>query len=394
VDNNPAGKGELSAAQGLKAYPPIKPLAGFPEKNQMEIKAYRPTIRVSIPVRALGCIQFKYKIMKNQKFSHFVGIDLSKLSFDVAIIVDEQEPKSYVFDNTKKGIQAFFRLLKNQNIEIPDILVCMEHTGVYGKLVIAKLVEKRANLCVEMSLKIVRSMGIQRGKSDKIDAVRIAKYAQKNQRELESYQPTPEVLDQLRTLMTVRDRLVKSRADIAKYPNELERFAPKLGMLAKRNIKKSINALSKEIKRIEEEMQKLILSDDKLNKMVGLATSVVGIGKLTALYLVIHTNFFTRHENPKQLACYCGVVPFEHTSGSSVKKKPKVHHMANKLLKKQLHLCAMTAINHDPELKAYYNRKVQEGKPKMLVINNVRRKLVDRVCTVIKRQRPYQKKVA
>jgi len=68
--------------------------------------------------------------------------------------------------------------------------------------------------------------------------------------------------------------------------------------------------------------------------------------------------------------------------------------MANKLLKKQLHLCALAALTHDPELKAYYNRKVEEGKHKMLVINNIRNKLIHRVCAVIKRQQPYQKAAA
>ncbi len=103
---------------------------------------------------------------------------------------------------------------------------------------------------------------------------------------------------------------------------------------------------------------------------------------------------FTRYENAKQLACYCGVVPFEHSSGTSIKKRSKVHHMANKTLKKQLHLCALSAKTYDPELKAYFERKVKEGKPKMLVINNVRNKLVHRICAVIKKQQPYIKTVA
>ena len=64
--------------------------------------------------------------------------------------------------------------------------------------------------------------------------------------------------------------------------------------------------------------------------------------------------------------------------------------MANKTLKKQLHLCALAAIQYDLEIKTYYNRKVEEGKSKMLVINNVRNKLVHRVCAVIKKQQPYK----
>jgi len=141
------------------------------------------------------------------------------------------------------------------------------------------------------------------------------------------------------------------------------------------------------------EIKKLILSDDKLNKTVGLVTSVIGIGKITALHLTIFTNFFTRYDNPKQLACYCGVVPFEYTSGDSIFRKSRVHPMANRTLKKHLHMSALAAINHDPDIREYFQRKVAEGKNKMLVVNNVRNKLVHRVCAVIKRQEPYVKNV-
>lgn len=332
--------------------------------------------------------------MKKQNFSHFIGIDISKSTFDVAIIVNNHDTSSYVFDNNTKGINAFLRLMKNQKIELSDCLICMEHTGIYGKLIVSKLVERQANICVEMSLKVIRSLGVQRGKNDRIDAIRIAQYASKNYQELEQYQPMPEVLEQIKLLITIREKLVKSKTDLTKYPKELKQFAPELSKIANKNIRKSLKTFNNEIERIEQEIKSLILSDDKLNKTIALVTSVTGIGLFTALYLAIYTNLFTRYQSHKQLACYCGVVPFEHVSGSSIKKKAKVHHMANKTLKKQLHLCAMAALTHDPEIKAYYNRKVQEGKSKMLVINNIRNKLIIRVCAVVKRQQPYIKVAA
>ncbi|CAM1344254.1 IS110 family RNA-guided transposase [Tenacibaculum amylolyticum] len=332
--------------------------------------------------------------MNKQIFSQFIGIDLSKSTFDVAIIDNNNKSNSYVFENTTKGIKAFLRLLKNQKMDLSETFICMEHTGIYGKLIITKLVEKKANICVEMSLKITRSSGIQRGKNDKIDALRIARYAAKNYPELRLYQPMPEVLHKIRTLITIREQLVKSKTSLVKYPNELKHFAPELSKIAQKNIKKSVKVFTDEIKRIEREIQTLIFSDQKLNTTISLATSVTGVGQITALYLAIFTNMFTRHQNAKQLACYCGVVPFEYSSGTSLKRKSKVHHMANKTLKRQLHLCALAAIRHDIDLKMYYNRKVEEGKSKMLVINNVRNKLVHRICAVIKKQKPYVKTIA
>jgi len=167
-----------------------------------------------------------------------------------------------------------------------------------------------------------------------------------------------------------------------------------MGKLAKKNLKKINKSLSDEIKRVEAEIKKLILSDDKLNKTIGLVTSVTGIGQITALHFTVFTSFFTKYDNPRQLACYCGVVPFEYTSGSSVNRKSRIHPMANRTLKKHLHMSALAAINHDPEIREYFLRKVEEGKNKMLIVNNVRNKLVHRVCAVIKRQQPYVKNVA
>lgn len=71
-----------------------------------------------------------------------------------------------------------------------------------------------------------------------------------------------------------------------KHPNELELFCPSLGKLAKANLKRINKTLDSEIKRVEGEIKKLVLSDDRLNKTVGLAISVTGIGKRSAFLIL------------------------------------------------------------------------------------------------------------
>jgi len=333
--------------------------------------------------------------MKEQKFSQFIGIDLSKNTFDVAIFLPtDKQSSSYVFENSKKGIKAFFNLLKNNNYQLNSCFICMEHTGVYGRLLIAKLIEKEANFTVEMSLKIIRSMGLLRGKNDEIDAIRIAHYAHKNHESLELYKAPPVVLEKVRTLLTIRDKVVQFNADIQKHPNELNKFDPELAKVANSSIKTLLKQLKEQVKKLEDKIALLISEDQKLSRTIALTTSVPGIGRITALQIAICTNLFTRCENPKQLACYSGVVPFEQSSGTSLNKRPRVHHMANKKIKKLLHMAAMSAITHDEEIRQYYLRKVEEGKSKMLVINNVRNKLIHRVYAVNKRNKPYIKSVA
>ena len=95
-------------------------------------------------------------------------------------------------------------------------------------------------------------------------------------------------------------------------------------------------------------------------------------------------------DEAKQLACYCGVAPFSHTSGTSVHGRNGTSNFANMGLKSTLHLAALSSIRYVPELKTYYQRKVAEGKSKMSVINAVRNKLLQRVLAVVKRGTPYQ----
>ena len=134
--------------------------------------------------------------------------------------------------------------------------------------------------------------------------------------------------------------------------------------------------------------------DSSLNHLFLLITSVVGIGFVTAINLLIHTQGFNTMCDSRKLACYCGVAPFPYQSGISIKGKTRVSNMANKKLKTNLHLAALTAIKCDPQLKAYYERKVLEGKSKMSVINAVRFKLLARVVAVVNKNEEYVKKAA
>ena len=117
--------------------------------------------------------------------------------------------------------------------------------------------------------------------------------------------------------------------------------------------------------------------------------TVPGIGHLTAVYLICCTNNFICKITGKQLACYAGVAPFENTSGTSIKGRNKVHKMANKTLKKLLHLCALAAIKYYAEFKEYYDRKLAEGKNKLSVQNAIRSKIALRAVAVINNQQPY-----
>ena len=340
----------------------------------------------------------KTKEMKKEEFCNFVGIDVSKKTLDVVFIFNKEIDKNthQQFSNDGDGIKKIIGLVKKQKGATNlNTLFCFEHTGIYGRKLAFTLTEKQYRVWIEMPVTILRSMGLQRGKNDKVDSKRIAVYALKNYDQAKLWQAPRKEVETLRQLITTRERLIGSLNSLKMPIKECKQTGNnELVVLLEKSVKNAVKGLEKDIKTVEDKMDVVIKNDEALTKLFKLVTSIPGIGKITAIELIYFTNEFKMYTEAKQLACYCGVAPFEHTSGTSVRGKTRVNHMANKSLKTRLHLCAMSAIQYDPELKTYYNRKVGEGKNKMLVINAVRNKLVHRIAAVVKRETPFRHKMA
>ncbi len=105
--------------------------------------------------------------------------------------------------------------------------------------------------------------------------------------------------------------------------------------------------------------------------------------------MIVLSNGFLSFKNSRKFATYAGIAPFPYESGTSIKGKTKVSHLANKKIKTLLSSCATSAIRCNPEMKAYYNRKLEEGKHKMSIINAVRNKILSRIFAVVNRGTPY-----
>ena len=326
--------------------------------------------------------------MKN--YSIIIGVDISKLTLDIVGVNPEDIiiKKSLEIGNNLKEIKKYFnKLLKESNKE--DILVCFENTGLYGYYLSFVLSGLQIDFSVVPALEIHLSKGLLRGKSDKKDALMIAHYAMSNQFKLRLSRLNEFDIDKLKTLNTQRDKIVKSITTFSQT-NEAKDYLPdaltKEMVAINNNILKN---LKKNLQKIEEHIQEIINQNEALKKNYELVKSVPGIGVQTSIYLLIVTKNFTIFNNARKLACYAGVAPFPYQSGTSIKGKTKVHHFADKKLKSLLNMCALNTKRYDTQISLYYNKKVAEGKNKMLVMNNIRNKLLHRVFAVINRQTPY-----
>lgn len=139
------------------------------------------------------------------KFKTFIGIDISKDTFDAACICPDTGAVTHeCFKQNKTGFTTFIHWMKKQDARLEDTLICMEHTGLYTHGIIRFLVGLKANLWVEMAIKIKRSMGLRRGTDDKAAATTIAEYAMRFTDRARLWKTVDTNLSTLRDMITQR----------------------------------------------------------------------------------------------------------------------------------------------------------------------------------------------
>lgn len=327
------------------------------------------------------------------RYQYHLGIDTSKLTFDFALTGPDGTVLSQgKADNMPATIKSWAEKMAGV-LDWEKTLVCMEHSGYYGAHLLNVLHTcTKASIWVESALRIKRSMGLQRGKSDRADALRIATYCLDNQRVAKLWSPTGASIERLGLLLSHRDRLVRNLMSVKGPLEEEKGFVDGAAHEEAAAVAAPvIEALEDAIKAYGEKIEGLLGSDPQLARQAEVVTSIPGFGTVIASKLIGVTKGFTRLTDPRALACYAGVAPFEHSSGTSIKGKTRVSHLADKDIKKMLHLAALVTIRKGNIMHAYFQRKVAEGKNKMSVINAVRNKLIHILLACIKNDTTYEK---
>lgn len=329
------------------------------------------------------------KEIENQK--SYIGIDVSKLTIDVCIITSEGEQDYQQFENTVKDFKSMeLWLTKKPYFCYQEAFFCMEHTGLYTRELVSFLLQRESKVWMESALHLKRSMGMTRGKNDKVDSYRIARYAMTNNDKAVLLKLSSGTLLKLKDLMANRERLSKNYQSLKIATQELIRVDKSIGKELMKLNNAALKGILKSKAKVEKRMLQLINEDEELKTLFSLITSVKCVGDVLATELIVYTNGFTRMNNTRQLACYCGIAPFEHSSGTSVRGRIGTSNFANMKLKSTLHMAAVSATRYVPDIKLYYERKVGEGKHKMAVINAIRNKLIQRIMAIVKRGTPYQ----
>lgn len=332
----------------------------------------------------------------------FVGIDFAKSNFVAALLAGEEKdplvaPKS--FSNDDNGAKALIRWIK-QNLPdgttLSDVLVCGEHTGSYSLLLPRRLYDAGIDCWIENALCIKYGSGrIVRGKTDPADAVMIAEYARTfYQKSLRLFVPESPVLSELREYNDLRHRLVnEQKALICKKRDAETRLKAKPEckaiLMNLQLLDEQLAYLKEQIQEVDREMQALIVSDEKLHRMYEIITSIKGVGPVTAIVLIILTRGFTTFDSRRALVCYLGIAPFKSESGTSVQNGSHRSRQVDSYYSGLLYMVAISAIIWNPEIANYRNRLLQKGKPKLVIINNVKNKLITKIWAMVKNDTLY-----
>lgn len=322
--------------------------------------------------------------MKNWEFT--LGVDVSKNTLDISC---SELNKHIRIDNGAAGFKIFLKWCKELKIALSKSFLVMEYTGGYEYKLIQFCESKAISHTRISGLEIKRSLGITRGKNDKVDSSRIAQYGEEKHKSLKPSRPLNPLLISLRELLGFRKRLVRENAGYkASIKERRHMYQVSSQDFVIKTLSQKQKANIKAIAAVETKMMAIVAKEENINRNYNLLCSIKGIGKVNALMTIAYTENFTSFTNPRSYAVYVGVVPFDYSSGVSIRGRKRISHIANKELKQELTQAAKCALAWDKEMRTYGENKMKT-KCYKIVLNNIKFKLILRMFAVVKKGEMY-----
>lgn len=321
------------------------------------------------------------------RIRHVIGIDISKKTLDLALFWEGEYAESFKIDNDPKAIKVFEEHIRALGCKVSNTVFCAEDTGVYAEFLKQFTVKTKWRICFESALRIHRSLGIAKGKSDKADAMRIGDYALKNLKELTYYTPPRKIIQDLRYFDTSIGRLTKAYLLLDSKRKCNQEF--NLPIYSDAYLR-SMSMIENDIERLGKQIDDLIAGDDRLSKLKEVVCSVPGVGPKVFRALVITTNEFKDFDCPKRYASYCSIAPFLDESGTSLKRRSRGSAIGNKSMKTLLHLSVVSSLrNKDSHFHRYYVRRKEQNYKGLKLMNALRNKMIHTIFSCVRSMQQY-----
>ena len=305
------------------------------------------------------------------KIKQFCGIDISKDVFDV---VDHKD-NHHQYTNDPSGFKEFRKILTKQTHCV------MEVTGSYYQGLATWLHSKDIDVSVVNPLSIKRfiQMRLKTSKTDKADARMIRLYSEAENPDL--WQPPSEYIIEANELHRLIALLLRQRTALKNKLHGLNAKGISKSLVVT-SVRRQIRNLDREVSTMELKLEEVVKAHQA--DLITRLCSIPGIGKRTAIYLIVITQGFEKFENSRQLISYFGLDPTIHESGSSVRGKSRISKTGNNLIRNLLFMCAFTACEHNKSCSEIYNRITAKGKSKKLALIAVANKLLKQSLAIAK----------
>jgi transposase len=309
-----------------------------------------------------------------------LGIDISKASFDVALLKGDKRPKTAKFDNTTTGFEELKQWLSAQGIE--QVHACLEATNIYGHALATYLYHQHHPVSIVNPARVkgYAKSQLSRTKNDRADAGLIARFCRDLHPNL--WQPSPVEVAHLQGFSR---RLEALEQMIAQEHNRLQVCDEAF----RADIEAHVAFLNEQVESIKQRLHQHIHTHENLAHQQALLVSIAGIGEKTAAIVLAEIGALALFNSARQLAAFAGLTPQEFTSGSSVKGKTRLCKIGNPRLRKALYFPALTSIRHCPQIRAFRERLLKAGKTKMQVVGAVMHKLIRVIYGVLKSGLPF-----
>lgn len=317
-----------------------------------------------------------------KKSKNYIGIDISKLTFDVAIRLASGKYKYVKFSNNFDGFGLFIKLLESE-----DAVCVMEASGPYYLKLATFLWDHNKDVCVINPLVIRRfcQMRMSRTKTDKKDAMMIAEYGKTEAPDL--WKPESGYVLELKQMLAYLEQLEKSRTGFIRQKEAFDKNTYQSNAL-EMSINSVVKKLEKEVKEIENQMECIIETHHK--EMYNQIKSIPGLGRKASLLLIVISGGFTKFDNHKQLSSYVGIAPRIFESGTSVKGKAKICKMGMSKIRAVLYVCSWSAKKYNKACRELYDRLVEKGKAKKLALVAVMNKLLKQAFAIATKNEFYK----
>ena len=313
--------------------------------------------------------------------TNYIGVDVSKDSFDA----HSTSLGSRQFSNDGTGFKSFRKWIG------ASAHVVMEASGPYYLRLADDLYQSGFLVSVINPLVIRRfcQMNLQRAKTDRKDAIAIAQFAHLTNPSV--WNPAPEHLRQLQQMQSVMEQLSKQLTSTRNALEALNQH-PHIYKSALKSLQQVERAQQQQIVQLEKEIMEL--TKQHYQAEFDSLVSIPGIGKKTAVLLILSTHGFSRFENVKQFVAYTGIAPRIFQSGKTINKKPKISKLGMADLRRSIFMCALKAIKYNQGCKNLFDRLRAKGKAAKVALMAVSHKLLRQAFALAKSKKIFQSELS